>query len=470
MIEQTSADMPQAPGNQLGLGPLGRRLLVAFVLVALSSVAVLTVASLIGTSRGLSASAAEQRDAVAQAVATAAAAAYERNGGWEGVDLAPATAIATAADARLVVRDNDFEVIATTGDDPNLTSESAAGPGRGGIAEPVVVNGTPVGTVRLGFGSPPVTSGQQVAWTWILAAAVISLVVAVVVSWYVARRISTPLARLTVSVRAFAAGRRNIRADPADRAAPGELGELARAFDATAETVEVSEQARQRMTADIAHELRTPLAALQAGLEELRDGYVEPDPQRLLALHAQSVRLGRLVGDLAYLSAAETASLTMHLEAVDLSALVDAAVQEAIPTLDSAGLAVSVRLTPAVMVSGDPDRLHQVVGNLLANTARYCRPGDQVIVTLTTPCADSPGAQLVVADTGPGISPTDLPNVFTRLWRGTADASESGSGIGLAVVRELVTAHGGTVTVMSDGVSGSTFTVCLPVRSRTTRP
>ena len=449
------------PHGSLGLGPLGRRLLLAFVVVALSSVAVLTVASLIGTARGLSATAAEQRAAVAQAVAAAAADAYTVQGGWSGADLAPATAIAAAADARLVVRDNDFEVVAEPLADPNLKTDSPA-PGRGGTAEPVVVDGTQVGIVRLGFGSPPASSGQQIAWTWILAAAVVSLLVALVVSWYVARRISAPLARLTAAVRAFAAGQRQVRSNPADRAAPGELGELARSFDATAEAVEVSELARQRMSADIAHELRTPLAALQAGLEELGDGLVAPEPERLRALHAQSVRLGRIVGDLAYLTAAETATLSMHRSPVDFSALVQAALLEAQPSLDVAGISVSAEIAEGLTVLGDADRLHQIVGNLLANAARHCRAGDHVTVVVGTPCTGSPGIQLAVVDTGPGIVEADLPHVFTRLWRGTADADDSGSGIGLAVVRELTTAHGGTVSVSSDGVSGSEFRVCLP--------
>ncbi len=111
-----------------------------------------------------------------------------------------------------------------------------------------------------------------------------------------------------------------------------------------------------------------------------------------------------------------------------------------------------------VVVDGDADRLHQVVANLLTNAARYCRAGDRVTVTVTTAGTD---AELRVSDTGPGIPAQDLPHVFDRLWRGRADSE--GSGIGLAVVRELVEAHGGHVRVQSDGRSGSTFTVILPL-------
>jgi two-component system sensor histidine kinase BaeS len=324
----------------------------------------------------------------------------------------------------------------------------------------VIVDGVTVGSVRLGFGSPATATAQTIAWTWILAAAVVALIVAFVVAWFVSRRISRPLVRLATVARSFAAGDRAARAAPADIAAPGELGELARAFDATADDVARSEQTRRRMASDIAHELRTPLAALQAGLEELRDGLVEPSPARLAALHEQSLRLGRVVGDLAELSAAETAGLSLERQRLDLGALVEDAVTAARASLDSAGLRVSVDVPRGVMVDGDPDRLHQAVGNLLVNAARYCRAGDAVRVRVAT---DVASAVVTVADTGPGIRPTDVPRVFDRLWRGAADTDVAGSGIGLAVVRELVAAHGGTVTAQSDGSTGTTFTIRLPL-------
>ena len=214
------------------------------------------------------------------------------------------------------------------------------------------------------------------------------------------------------------------------------------------------------MAADIAHELRTPLAALQAGLEELRDGLVDADSARLSALHDQSLRLGRVVNDLAELSAAETAALTLHRSRVDIGSLASAAVVAARPALDAAGVAIRVEAVSGVFVEGDADRLHQAVGNLLANAARYCRDGDEVSVTVFT---TDDQAVIRVADSGPGIPPEDLSSVFDRLWRGSADSDIAGSGIGLAVVRELVTAHGGAVDAASDGVSGTTFTIRLPL-------
>jgi two-component system, OmpR family, sensor histidine kinase BaeS len=444
-----------------GLGPLGTRLLVAFVIVALSSVVVLVVAALVGTSRGLAAGQDERRQAGASAAASAAALAYTTAGGWAGADLAAADAAAAAAGARLLVRDATGAVVSAP---DGMGAGMGLGLGPGGmnradvVVAPVVVDGVTVGTVYLGFGTGSVAAEQQVAWTWILLAAVAALATAVAVAWLVTRRLSRPLVRLAAVARAFAAGDRAARADEEDLAAPGELGELARAFDLAAEDVERSETSRGRMAADLAHELRTPLTALQAGLEELRDGYVAADPERLAALHTQSERLSRIVDDLAALSAAETAALSLHRAPLDLGDLVAEAVVAAAASTSAAGLEVRQALDRGVVVDGDEDRLHQVVGNLLANAARYCRAGDTVTVTVTT--ADG-GAVLRVADSGPGIPAEDLTYVFDRLWRGRADTE--GSGIGLAVVRELVEAHGGRVGVESDGRSGSAFTVSLPL-------
>ncbi len=433
------------------------------MVVAFTSVAVLTVAALIGTSRGLSAGQQADRAAASTAVASAAAQAYAQQGGWAGADLTAADAAAAQAGARLIVRDAQGTVVLS----PNGSTPNGLGTGMGmgmgnsaaSTETPVVVNGTTVGTVRLAFGAGSSGQAQQIAWTWILVAAVAALLAALAVSWYVTRRLTTPLVQISAAARAFAAGDRSARAAIDAAAAPGELGDLARAFDASADAVERSELTRRRMAADLAHELRTPLAILQAGLEELRDGYVEADSARLAALHDQSVRMGRVVGDLSELSEAEAFTLTIRPELLDLSELAADALGAAMPSLAAAGLNVTTACDNGVMVWGDGDRLHQVVGNLLANTARHCRVGDSVTVTV---CETDDSAMLTVADTGPGIAPENLDSVFDRLWRGRADVDSAGSGIGLAVVRELVTAHGGRVVATSDGIHGSTFTVTLP--------
>ncbi len=216
------------------------------------------------------------------------------------------------------------------------------GMGRGGVTADVVVDGELVGSVRLGYRTPAESQGQAIAWTWILAAAAASLIVAFVVALFTSRWLTSPIVRLSAVARAFARGDRAVRPAPLDLTATTELGDLARAFDAAADDVARSEAARRRLSADVAHELRTPLAALQAGLEELQDGLVPPTPQHLTALHQQAVRLGRIVEDLAVLSAAESAAFSLRKEPVDLAAIVEDAVTAARPACSSRDISLTV--------------------------------------------------------------------------------------------------------------------------------
>jgi two-component system sensor histidine kinase BaeS len=438
-------------------GPLGRRLLAAFLLVALSSVAVLTAAALIATDRGLASAERADREQAAARAAAAAGEAYLRSGGWRGADLAPVSTMAEAEGARLVVHDADGAMVwPGRGMGPGGGGRHGTGSAGAAVTEAAVtVRGAPVGRVRLLFGAGA-PGGRTVAWSWVAGAALAALLTALVVSAYVARRLARPLEARAAAARRFAAGDHTARAR---LRAPGELGEVASAFDTMADEVVRAETVRRRLAADVAHELRTPLAGLQAGLEELRDGLQPADPARLAALHDRTLRLGRTVQDLAELSAAESAALSLHPVDTDLADVAAAALAAERPRLDAAGLTVTADLAARAPVRADPDRLHQAVANLLANAARYCRPGDRVDVRAR---ADGDAAVLRIADTGPGIPADELPHAFERLWRGRDAARVAGSGIGLAVVRELVTAHGGTVAIESPPAGGVTVTVRLP--------
>lgn len=467
----TAADHPTA--GRTGFGPLGRRLLAAFVLVALSSVAVLTTAGLIGTDLGLVAARQSDRQQAAATAAGLAARAYEAAGGWTNADLTQAADAASGAGALLIVRDSAGQVVASPG---GRQPAPGHGPGASGhtpraatqlvsarsgqVSAPVVSGGQVVGTVVLTFATPAASSARAVAWWWIGAAAVAALAIALSVSWFVSRRLALPLVRLSRAARAFAGGDRTARSGVAG---PGELGDLGRAFDGMADQVARSESARRLLAADIAHELRTPLAALQAGLEELRDGLEPSSPQRLASLHDQTLRLGRVVDDLGELSAAESSALSLRKKEVDVTDLVRSVLTAREPQLRAAGISVRTELASSLAVCADPDRIHQVIGNLLANATRYCRPGDAVTVRTA---AAGPDALIEVADTGPGIAADDLPHVFDRLWRGRAASGVAGRGIGLAVVREIVTAHGGTVTAASGPQGGAVFTIWLPQHVR----
>lgn len=453
-----------------GLGPLGRRFLAAFAAVALLTVALVTVAGLVGSERGLSSQSQAQRQDVADRVAAAAADAYAEAGGWGGADLRSADTVAEGGGATLVVRDADGAVVwpemGPGGHRGGMGMGGGVGSGR--VDAPVTVDGTQVGEVLLGFGSTPGSSGRQMAWTWILVAGVAALLLALVAAWFVSRQLSRPVGALTEAARSFAAGERDTVVR--ERGA-GELAELADAFEEAMVAVRRAEASRARMAADVAHELRTPLAALQAGLEELRDGLAPATPETLARLHDQALRVSRIVGDLDALFAAEGATRAVRHDPVDLAAVAREEVVARAAQLRVAEIAVSLEgADHEVWVRGDAERLHQVLGNLLENCVRHCRPGDSVTVRLL-PGNEEGTAGLVVADTGPGIAPEDLPRVFDRFWRGPRPAGRPGSGLGLAVVRSLAEAMNGHVTVESDGSTGTTFRVALPVHEgRTAQP
>jgi two-component system sensor histidine kinase BaeS len=372
--------------------------LTAFLAVTLTAIGLVTAAALIGTTQGLSAQEANGRHELTVTTARAAADAYQRAGGWSNADLAATVTIATGGGSRLVVRDADGQVVTTTAGQGRMNGANGQGmssspgmsygPGIGGgggrgagagtpVLAPITIGGIAVGSVTLLFPTATQLAGRPIAWAWVGAASFAAIALAVIAAWLITRMLTRPLGVLTATAQAFAAGDRTVRTA---LSAPGEVGELAAAFDDAAEQVQVSEQARRQLSADVAHELRTPLAALQAGLEELRDGLAPADTDTLARLHDQSLRLGRVVADLALLSAADAAPLTLRPGPVELSAVAREAGDAYDAKMRAAGLTLLRELDTRLTVWGDAVRLHQVVGNLLQNCTRHCRPGD------TSPC------------------------------------------------------------------------------------
>ena len=338
--------------------------------------------------------------------------------------------------------------------EPRATAaERRLGPlGRRLLTALLLVSLTALGVLSVGTVVPHLLTNaghaEAVDVEWLLAATVLAIVTAVVFSWVVSVRMVAPLADMLRMTRAFAAGDHSARVPDSGRE---ELADITHALNDAAAEVERSEEARRRFADEIAHELRTPLAALQAGLEELRDGLVPAEATTLTALHDQATRLSRIVEDLGQLSAAESTGLQLTLEEVDLGRVAALALASREGSMASAGLVVERDLEEGVLVTGDPDRLHQVVGNLLANTL-YCRPGDRVVVSVRRKRG---WGVLEVSDTGPGFAPGELAHAFDRGWRGPAAQGTDGSGLGLAIVRSLVLAQGGTVR-LANGPDGGT--------------
>jgi two-component system, OmpR family, sensor histidine kinase BaeS len=431
---------------------LSRRLLVASVLVSAISVLTFGALDMYAVSAGLSQLTATERHTTTVGVEQETSAAYRAAGGWRGADLSRAERAAWAVGARVTFTDVTGRYL-----DGAIPSKRYLA-GSESTTLPVGVDGQQVGNVRIWFSGDAwaARSARTLLWHWGVIALLVSMLVAGTASFVLSRRLIAPLRRLAEVSERFRRGDRTARSGHHD--APGEIGCLAAVLDESMEVIADEDAARRRMTADIAHEIRTPLAALQAGLEELRDGHLAPTPDRLADLHDAVLRLGRVVGDLSDLASAESARLSLDRSVIDLAEVTRREVADKEALIRAAGLVLDTTLRPACVI-GDADRLRVVVGNLLVNAARYCSPGDGLRVTTETRRTT---AYLTVTDAGPGIPPADLPHVFDRLYRGANASEVRGSGIGLAIVRELVEAHEGLVTITSPPAGGTTVSVALP--------
>jgi two-component system, OmpR family, sensor histidine kinase BaeS len=225
-----------------------------------------------------------------------------------------------------------------------------------------------------------------------------------------------------------------------------------------ADLLDRNEQVRRDLVADVAHEIRTPIAVLQAGHEALVDGFAEPTPDQLVSLRDEVLRLARMVDDLQTLAAADAASMHLHRRPCDLAQIAASAADSLAGRFNAAGIPLDRQLEPAE-IQADPRWLFQVVTNLLTNALKFSKPGGTV--KIDTGVADDE-ATLRVSDTGIGIPPEELPHIFDRFWRGHQASQTSGTGIGLAIAAELARAHGGTLTADSDPGVGTVMTLRLP--------
>ena len=281
------------------------------------------------------------------------------------------------------------------------------------------------------------------------------------------RRYATPLADVMAAADAVADGDLSVRVP---ETGAGEFGQLARSFNRMTQELDRSDRQRRNMTADVAHELRTPLHIIQGNLEGILDRIYEPTDEQIGATLDEAKALARLVEDLQTISLAESGQLPLVYESVDMGELLADVETSFGPSAEADGiqLVLESRLLDLsgerfnLTVEGDPDRLYQVMTNLVANALRHTSAGGRVLLNAE---ADGENVRTIVRDTGSGIPAEDLPKIFDRFWRGDRSRTRgdgSGGGLGLAIVRQLVEAHGGQVDVASVEGEGSIFTVSLP--------
>ena len=350
------------------------------------------------------------------------------------------------------------------------------------VATPISAHGELVGylLVRAGSGGALSMAGQrfleQVNGA-LLQAGLLAGGLGLLLGVVIARGLAAPLSRLSAAARQIARGQLGERVPIAGAA---EIADTARAFNEMADGLQQAERLRQNMIADIAHELRTPLTVIQGNLRAILDDVYPLEKAEIATIYDETVMLSRLVGDLRELAQAEAGRLTLDLQPVDVAPLTRSAIAPFETAAAEQGVTLVVDLPdPLPPVTADPDRVRQVLHNLVANALRYtpasgtitirARPEERGLRTAPVePQASlrSPQSAVLftVEDTGQGIDSADLPHVFERFWRADRARSrdQGGSGLGLAIAKQLIEAHGGQIGVASRIGVGSQFWFRLP--------
>jgi two-component system, OmpR family, sensor kinase len=473
-----------APDEQSAMNKLWIQLTLAFSLVTMTGV---TIVALLAN-RQVSA---DFRSFIAQSqvqdspIVTELSDYYLAHASWEGVDRV----LRDFAGARrgmmgrsgpaIILADAAGQVIYTSATDQLgawLTQPDRA------AALPISVNGQVAGylLVRAGSGGAMSMAGQQFLNQVngaLLQAGLLAGGLGVVLGVVIARGLAAPLNRLSAAARQIARGQLDQRVPVAGAA---EIADAARAFNEMAAGLQQAERLRQNMIADIAHELRTPLTVIQGNLRALLDDVYPLEKVEIAAIYDETVMLGRLVGDLRELAQAEAGRLMLDMQPVEVVPLV----RSAIAPFEAAAAEQRVSLIADLPdglppVFADPDRVRQILHNLVANALRYTSAGGTITLCARTEVrglrtessehqaslpSPQPSVLITVVDTGQGIATADLPHVFERFWR--ADRSRSrdhgGSGLGLAIAKQIVEAHGGQIGAESELGLGTRFWFRLP--------
>lgn len=279
-----------------------------------------------------------------------------------------------------------------------------------------------------------------------------------VVSYFLSGNITRPLRQLSQAAEKIRQGhlKQEVPVETQD-----EVGQLAAVFNQMSAELAANESNRQEFLANIAHELKTPLAVLQGHLESMLDGVEEPEPEKLFSMQEEVMRLTRLVGDLRDLSLAQVHQLELHLQPVDLGEKAERAAELLEPLLEEKRLHFVKNMAPSLPVRQlDPDRVNQILYNLITNAIPYTHPGTAILLQ-TEPVGKR--VRLIIADEGPGIAPEDLDHIFEQFYRGdkSRNRASGGSGIGLSLAKSFVEAQDGTITARNRKEGGAEFVVEL---------
>jgi two-component system sensor histidine kinase BaeS len=393
---------------------------------------------------------------------------YASHGSWDGIgDMLNSTPPLDFYSRGMTLAEPNG-VVAFSNDAKAIGQPLQAGALDGGV--PVQANGQTVGYALFGppiprqnnlpdHPPPDVAFLERVTWAAAISAGIAALI-ALILGVLLARTLTQPVRELTAATKAMARGALDQRVSARSR---DEIGELGRSFNQMSVDLARASQLRRQMTADLAHDLRTPLSILRGYTEGLQDGRLQGSSTLYTIMHGEVQHLQRLVEDLRVLSLADAGELPLNQRAVDPAALLERTGLAYIVQAEQHGVALRVEAPetlPSILV--DTDRMTQVLNNLVSNALRYTTHGEIVL----SASADEQHVRLQVRDTGSGIAVEDLPYIFDRFYR--ADKSRqrddsAASGLGLAITKAIVEAHGGTIAVVSALGAGTTFTITLAV-------
>jgi two-component system sensor histidine kinase BaeS len=354
---------------------------------------------------------------------------------------------------------------------PLIVLDAERKPLFGNIAEaqdvnfkPIVHNNETVGYVGLlpprQFLNPPQVQFLSQQKSALILAALGMVLIVVIFSVPLANRLVRPIRAMATATRDLASGKYTIRVPISSS---DELGQLARDFNAMALTLEKNEKARRQWVADISHELRTPLAVLRGEIEALLDGIRDTTPEAVRSLHAEALRLHRLVDDLYQLALSDLGTLTYHKEDLDLAEVLRNSIEPYRAEFTRKGIKLSSDISneSEITVFADRERLQQLLTNLIDNSLKYTDTGGELVIRLA--CSNNQAA-LEFQDSSPGVPEDELDRLFDRLYRveGSRNRSSGGAGLGLAICRNIVEAHAGTITAHPSPLGGVLIRVNLP--------
>lgn len=412
--------------------------------------------------------AANNIETLAQQTANRIADLYQKTLSLEGDTLIPAREAADSSDELgvMVVSAKGNKLFDST---DGLSPEEAAKQGPSAATQiaiaPIEVSGSDVGNVRVWvYGSNALMSKvdrqfQMDTFLALLVAGGIALVFALLFGMVFVKSLVRPLDRITRTARELSEGNLSARTGISGS---DELSRLAETMDEMAESFQRDRKLEQQLTSDVAHELRTPLMAIQANVEAMIDGVYEKDEEHLMLVDAEVGRLSKLVDGLLKLSRLEMRTTPMREEPVDLTALAADVVSSHEAFIEDCGISISLGAQQDVKTLGDADMIRQAVTNLVSNAIRYTDEGGSITISVFR---EGRMAAIAVQDTGIGLSPEEEKMVFSRFWRADSGrAKDSGGlGIGLSLVKEIVDRHHGRVAVKGTKGVGATFTLYFPL-------